>query len=405
VHRALAALAVAWLLAAAPPAGATPRNVILLIGDGMGNGHVDAARAWAGEPLRFEAAPHQAQMTTDSATTGQNGQPTDSAAAATALSTGVKVHNTVISVAFPGDLSELETLVEVFNAQGKASGLVTTSYLTDATPAAFAAHALLRFESGRIVEDYLTQTRPEVMLGGGGNGFEPSAAEAAGYTVVHDRAGLAALDPAADGPVVGLFGIGEGMPYEWDHAEGVDPGYDTLPFLHEMTGAALSFLEDDPDGFFLLVEQENTDRAGHSTGDGPERIGRNVFATLELVEALDVVLTWAAGRDDTLVIVTADHETGGLQVLADNGPGELPTVSWAGSDHTGATVPVYALGPNAELVDGVIDNTEIRHVVTAPEAGALPLGSAALLALAVRLPRTSGAGARRSGRRTRSRSR
>jgi alkaline phosphatase len=401
VHRALAALAVTWGFAAAPPVGATPRNVILLIGDGMGNGHVDAARAFAGEPLPFEAAPHQAQMTTDSATTGLNGQPTDSAAAATAMSTGVKVHNTVVSVAFPGDLSELETLVEGFNGQGKSSGLVTTSYLTDATPAAFAAHALLRFETGRIVEDYLTETRPEVMLGGGGNGFEPSAAQAAGYTVVHDRAALEALDPAADGPVVGLFGTGEGMPYEWDHAEGVDPGYDTLPFLHEMTGTALSFLEDDPEGFFLLVEQENTDRAGHSTGDGPERIGRNVFATLELVAALDVVLAWAAGRDDTLVIVTADHETGGLQVLADNGPRELPTVSWAGSDHTGATVPVYAYGPNAELVDGVIDNTEIPHVVTAPEPGALALGSAVLLALAARTPGR----ARRSGRRTRSRSR
>lgn len=381
---ALPLLALAASLAAAP-AFAAPHNVILMIGDGMGNGHVEAARVYNGGPLAFESAPHQAQMTTDSYTSGQLGVPTDSAAAATAMSTGQKVHNTVVSLALPGDLSELETIGEFFAAKGKSVGLVTTSYLTDATPAAMAAHALFRFDYTRIAGDYLNNTRPEVLLGGGGNGLTAAAGIAAGYTVVTGRAGLQGLGPTPPGPVLGLFGAGfEGMPFEWDHAQGTDPGYDTLPFLREMTSSALSFLSTDSDGFFLMIEQEGTDRAGHESGASPDRIGRDVFAALEFSRAVEEVLAFAAGRDDTLVIVTADHETGGLEILGDNGAGNLPTVSWSTSDHTRVTVPVYAWGPNAALVSGVIDNTDIRKIAAVPEPGTLVLVATGVVMLALR---------------------
>lgn len=372
----------------ASAAAALPHNVILLIGDGMGAGHVEAAHLYHGGPLSFETAPHQAQMTTDSYTSSLLGVPTDSAASGTAISTGHKVHNTVVSVAIPGDGSELETIGEFFESNGKSIGLVTTSYLTDATPAAMAAHAVFRFDTARIVNDYLTRTRPAVLLGGGGNGLTAAAGVAAGYTVVTDRAGMQGVGAAPGAPVLGLFGEGaEGMPFEWDWNAGTDPGYDTLPLLHEMTGTALSILASDPDGFFLLIEQEGTDRAGHSSGAGEERIGRDVFSALELDRAAQEVLAFAAGRDDTLVIVTADHETGGLEILADNGAGNLPTVSWSTSDHTRTPVGVYAFGPNAELVSELIDNTDIRRIASVPEPGTLVLVAGGVLAFALRARR------------------
>ncbi|CAG0987116.1 alkaline phosphatase [Myxococcaceae bacterium] len=390
----LLAAAAALAIVLAEGALAAPQNVILMIGDGMGFGHVEAARLYAGSPFAFEGAPHQAQMTTDSYTSQQIGGPTDSAAAATAMSTGRKVHNTVVSVAVPGDVSELETLGETMKARGKSVGLVTTSYLTDATPAAMAAHALIRIQTEAIADDYLNDTRVDVLLGGGANGLMAGAGLAAGYTVVSDRAGLEALGTSAPGPVLGLFGdSSEGMPFEWDHARGTDPGYDTLPFLHEMTSSALSFLDDDPDGFFLMIEQEGTDRAGHQSGSGIDRIGRDVFAVLEFDRAVEAVLAWMAGRDDTLLLVTADHETGGLEVLGDNGVGFLPTVSWSTSDHTRTNVPVYAFGPSAELVSGVIDNTDIRSIAIVPEPGTILLVAVGLAGLAARgrgRPRISG---------------
>lgn len=379
-------------LAAAPvatTAAALPHNVILLIGDGMGMAHVEAARLYNGGPLPFESAPHQAQVVTDSYTSSLLGVPTDSAASATAISTAHKVHNTVVSVAIPGDGSEFETIGEFFTSKNKSVGLVTTSYLTDATPAAMAAHAVFRFDTARIVNDYLTRTRPAVLLGGGGNGLTEAAGVAAGYTVVTDRAQMQGLAPAPGVPVLGLFGDGgEGMGFEWDYAEGTDTAYDTLPFLHEMTSTALSLLATDPDGFFLMIENENTDLAGHSSGAGEERIGRDVFAALELGRAAQEALAFAAGRDDTLVIVTADHETGGLQILADNGAGNLPTVSWSTSDHTRTQVGAWAFGPNADLVTGTIDNTDIRRIASVPEPGTALLVAGGVIALALRARRS-----------------
>ncbi len=344
----------------------SPRNVIFFIGDGMGFEQVAAAGMYhAGSPgtLSFEAFPCCAEMTTRSA----NLPVTDSAASATAMATGHKVNNGIISVALPGDGTELQTLLEIFRDQGKSTGLVTTTYMTHATPASFGAHEPSRNNLTEIAGDYLYQTSPNVLFGGGGNGMSAPAAVAAGYTVVTDRSGMQALDTESVTMVSGQFGVGH-MPYEYD-------GLGSLPHLSEMTATALEILDNDPDGFFLMVEGGRIDSAGHAND-----VQRNVLETIEFANAVTTAIGWASARADTLILVTADHETGGLTVLQNNGMGVLPTVSWLTTGHTGATVPVYAWGYNAALVAGSMDNTDMFDVVLAP---VVPAGSTISLWLLV----------------------
>ncbi|MFQ5805904.1 MAG: alkaline phosphatase [Phycisphaerae bacterium] len=362
----IAACAALYYGAVAVSLSEGPQNVIVLIGDGMGFEQVSAAGMYAyGAPgtFSFESFPHQTEVMTYSA----NSSITDSAAAATAIATGHKVNNGVISMAIPGDGSELETMLEYFADRGRSTGLVTTTYITHATPAAFGAHEPSRNNLWQIAGDYLNQTRPNVIFGGGRNGMTVSRATAAGYTVVTDRAEMQALDPDAVTLASGQFGTTH-LPYEYDYFIGIDDGYDTLPHLSEMTTTVLDILDADPDGFFLMVEGGRIDHAGHANN-----IQRNVFETIEFAGAVQEAIDWAAGHDDTLILVTADHETGGLTVLQNNGQGNFPTVSWSTTGHTGVNVPIYAWGVNAELVYGEMDNTDLFNVVTIPEPATLAL--------------------------------
>lgn len=329
---------------------AKPKNVIFLIGDGMGPEQVKAAGIYAyGAPgtLSFESLPFQGELTTYSA----NSSITDSAAAATAMATGFKVNNDVISMAYPGDGSELETLLEYYKSLGKRTGLVTTTYVEHATPAAFGAHEPSRSNYTQIASDYLTQTQPNVLFGGCAY---TSGADSYGYIEVFDRAGMQALNTDTVDRVSGQFGSSY-MPYEYD-------GLGSLPHLSEMTATALDILDKDPDGFFLMVEGGMIDQACHSND-----LIRSIYETIEFSNAVEVAIEWAAGRSDTLILVAADHETGGLAVTANNGAGVLPSVTWAGTGHTAANVPAYAWGVNAELVSGVMDNTNTFGVVVSDE--------------------------------------
>ncbi|UCE47183.1 MAG: alkaline phosphatase, partial [Phycisphaerales bacterium] len=173
----------------------------------MGPEQVKAAGMYAnGQPgtLFFESLPYQGELTTHSA----NSEVPDSAAAGTAMATGVKVNNGVISLAIPGDGSELETLLEFHKAEGKSAGLVTTTSWFHATPAAFGAHEPSRFNYGEIWNDYLYQTRPNVVLGGYTDDNVAARSAAAGYTVVTDRAAMQALDTETETMVFGQFGTG-----------------------------------------------------------------------------------------------------------------------------------------------------------------------------------------------------
>ena len=330
----------------------SPKSVIFCIGDGMGFEAVKAAGYYAsGETgnLSFEAFPYRAEMATYAA----NSPMTDSAAAATAMATGHKVDNGVISMEVSGSGVPLKTLLEIFKAQSKLTGLVSTTYITHATPAAFAAHNPQRNNLSDIAHDYLHLTRPNILLGGGGNGLTEKDAEAAGYTVVTDREGLFNLNTDTETHISGQFGD-TNIPYMFD-------GPNDLPHLSEMVTVALDVLSNAQEGFFLLVEGGRIDHAGHSND-----IERNILETIEFSKTVQTIFDRVAQRNDTLILVTADHETGGLQVHKNNGQGRVPDITWSTGGHTVSNVPLYGWGVNAERIDGLMNNTDLVKVVGYP---------------------------------------
>jgi len=357
--------------AASTPAKAPPKNIILLIGDGMGFEHLRAASFYAHgreEALFLQSLPGKAQAVTTPAIDpdddierlrAANKVPVvDSAAAGTAMATGRKVYNNVLSVAQPGDGSPIPTVLELQAAKGKRTGLVTTAYLTDATPAAFAAHTDSRNSHKEIAESYLTKVRPNIIFGGGsGDHFTTQTIEAANYTLVTDRKSMTALKPAKELRVFGLFAPSN-LPYEHDRpvaATQPDKAWAAeVPSLSEMTVTALKLCTDHEAGFFLMIESGLIDKAAHS-----HETQRVIVEALEFDKTVRLVMEWAAGRDDTIVIVVSDHETGGLKVTEGGPAGQWPTVAWTTGDHTGANVPLYVWGLGASAVTGTMDLTDV----------------------------------------------
>ncbi len=121
---------------------------------------------------------------------------------------------------------------------------------------------------------------------------------------------------------------------------------------------AIDLLEDNPNGFFLLVEGGRIDHAAHD-----HELERNIHETIEFDRTVRLITEWASGRDDTLIIVTADHETGGLAITGDSDRGEFPDVTWSTPDHTDVDVRVYATGPGANLFVGSHDNTDLPGLI------------------------------------------
>ena len=356
-----------------PVASTNTTNIILFIGDGMGNAHRKAARWTAvgetGMLFMDDMATH------GWAQTGSADNPvTDSAAAATAMSTGVKTNNGVIGM--DAGLNIVFTILEEAKSRGKMVGLVTTTQVTHATPAAFAAHVRNRKLMTAIAEQMM-DAAVDVILGGGEDEFLPDTetgcfpeagerndgrnlideASALGYTYVCKLADFVAVDPASTARLLGLF-ADEGMPRPFS------------PSLAEMTQKAIDILSKSSRGFFLMVEGGQIDWASHAN-DADNAISD----TIELDDAVKVARDYVLVDHDTLVIVTADHETGGMSVSlsssgapGEDGPFGMPDgkefyVNWSTSSHTAPDVPVTALGPSSEMLTGTYENTYIFDVM------------------------------------------
>jgi alkaline phosphatase len=232
-----------------------------------------------------------------------------------------------------------------------STGLVTTTNVTSATPAGFGAHTTTRSDTSGIAYDYLNQTRPNVLFGGGGYSMSSASAQAAGYKVITDRAAMLALNTEQYSRVSGQFGGGT-FPYEYD-------GLGSQPHLSEMAAAAFSILDNDPDGFFVMVEGGLIDRAA-SANDTPRMIGEMV----EFNRTVQAAISYASTHPGTLILVTADHETGGLTIMKNNGAGKYPTVKWTTVDHTGANVGLWITGLVVSSPSTPLDNTQIPGLIT-----------------------------------------
>ncbi len=358
--RALPALALAGGLLSGScgnPAPERARNVILFIGDGFGMSHLTLGLAYAEE---FGAGPLALAELADAGHAGYSLPApyghlvTDSAAAASQMATGQPM--------LAGTLSQdvrtgepVETVMEWASRRGVATGLVSNMNLTHATPAAFTVHTSSRYnpEPG-LADQLLDEPRVDVLLGGGGrvmvpegsrvsdhiSGIAPEAdgdsrrtdgrnlvaeAREAGYAVSGNRGELLAVAGAER--LLGVFASGH-LPYVLDRSwNGLD---DTIPSLADLTGAALASLAPAAGGFLLVVEGGRIDYAGHDND-----AGAMLAEILDFDRAIRVAGDFARERGDTLVLVTADHGTGGFSFTYAGGePAPVPeAVSW---DYAGA---------------------------------------------------------------------
>ena len=336
------------------------RNVILFIGDGMGLSHITAARINSFGPdgrFHLDHMPVTGLVTTHAV----DNLITDSAAAGTALATGVKTTNGSIGVDSSG--ASHPTILETARDAGLSTGLVTTTYITDATPATFAAHVRSRAMKDEIALQLLN-ARVNVLFGEGDHfypktdsrsarkdGENPLAlAKELGYTIVEKKEEL------ADANANFLLGLFPDLTTDRMKPEMQSPPQ--TPSLAELTAKAIEVLHRNDKGFFLMVEQEGVDMGSHVN-----REDYFIHHLNRLDEAIKVGLDFAARDGNTLILVTADHETGGVNIIGGVKKRNKVKLSWATDRHTGQPVPLFAFGPHALRFTGLKDNTEIPKIM------------------------------------------
>ena len=342
------------------PAAADGARVILFVADGAGVTAWSAgylAAGAAGRALAVAGLP----VTGLVASRNTSRRAPESASSASALATGVATYYRAVSVG-PDSLPRT-TVLEAAEAAGLATGVVTTTTLVDATPAAFLAHARHRYDDQAAIAEQIAASPAEVLMGDGRGWFDGSlrpdgrdllSSMTDRFSLVESGDDLRAVDPGEVDALLGLFS----MDLLRDPAR-------RDPSLAEMTRAALQVLDRDPDGFFLLVENEHTDHSSH------ENLPQDVIAAeiLSLDDAVAEALAYQREHPETLVIVASDHETGGMALLPQEGGGV--EARWPVTGHTATLVPVFAKGPGAEGFGGFHEMEEIGRLLMAA-VGAAP---------------------------------
>lgn len=329
------------------------RNVIFMIGDGMGLAHVSMLQIGSDfAPTSFDRADGVALIATRSA----NNRVTDSSAAGTALSSGYKTANSMLGVDTLGGAHP--SMMELATRDGRPTGVVVTCYLQHATPGAFYAHAASRSDTEGITRDLL-DSRIDVLMGGGGKWLDAACGEGGTYLDAFRRRGYcvaSSLDEAEKLRAEKLLTIvaPANLPRAAERGD----------FLPRATAKALELLDERAaacgKGFLLMVEGSQIDYAAHAND-----------AAWLLEEMRDFDRAVAAAMDfadrtpGTLVVVTADHETGGLTLCSGNEDFTLPESGvecrFGTGGHSGTMVPVYLYGTGADRICGVMDNTDLAR--------------------------------------------
>ena len=321
-----------------------PKNIILLVGDGMGLSQVSASQFYNDKPTNFERFP----VIGLSKTSSYSDVITDSAAGATAFASGIKTYNGAIGVT--PDTLAIGTIVEQISIQGISTGLISTSSITHATPASFYAHVKSRSMQDEIAA-FLVDSEIDFFAGGGLNFFNnrkdkkdlTKSLEENGFVLTTDNFPEIISDKKQ------AILLSKGAMPKMEEGRG--------DFLPNATQLALEYLSKNEEGFFLMVEGSQIDWGGHDM-DADYLISE----LIDFDNTLGVALEFAKQNGETLVIVTADHETGGFTLASDE-RGDYnnikPTFSTDG--HSATMVPVFAYGLGSELFSGVYENTEIYH--------------------------------------------
>ena len=325
-----------------------PRNIIYMISDGTGFNIIEAAENIYHESLYMDKLamnyiPHQTHQTTYST----SNYITDSAAGGTALATGIKTANGAIAVDSETRTEPYKTVLELAAEKGKSTGIIATKSVTDATPASFTAHAYERGFHDEIAQEQtekMISGELDLVMGGGEMYFDTDYCIEKGINFTTKKEELSSTSL----PFLGL--------YEMDAMDTFDP---EMPTLAEMTDRAIELLSEDEDGFFLMVEGSQVDVFNHDN-----KLKEAAHELYEFDAAVASALRFAVENPDTVIIITADHETGGLYIPAEPTPENIVEGSiYTTGGHTERAVPVYALGKGVQELNGILENVDLAAFV------------------------------------------
>lgn len=324
------------------PKGKKVKNVILMIGDGMSLMHVYTA--WAAN--RGKLWLENAQATGLSKTWAVKKLVTDSGSGGTSLATGVKTVYHAVGVDPEG--KPLTSLVDVAKELGKDAGMAVTCRLWDATPCDFCCHNIDRDKEEELVGDYPT-SGVDFVFGGGAQKFTNrkdcrdifKELQKKGYHVSRTLDDFFAYDKNSR-----IFAV----PYDKDTPLPDERG----DLLARASMKGISLMNQNKNGFFMMIEGSQLDDYGHFN-----QLDLLMKETLDFDQTVGEVMKWAAKDGETLVVVTADHETGGLTLVNGNKDEGRVECCFSTKDHSGAMVPVYAFGPGAENFTGIFENTDV----------------------------------------------